>query len=73
MEIVNYHFQLLDTPEAGHARSVHLFEESCIWTLVFRNIKAVLILQRLALTSAHSEVSEKLKMTKYTPDIEQLT
>jgi len=77
---VSCHPELLDIP----ASSVHLFEESCIAVLlafgstytceqIFSHMKAVLSPQRSCLTPVHAEACVKLKVTKYTPDIEQLT
>jgi len=42
---------------------------------IFSNLKAVLSVQRCCLTAerVHAEACVKFKVTKYTPDIEQLS
>jgi len=49
------------------------FGSTCTCEQIFSHMKAVLSPQRSCLTAVHAEACVKREVTKYTPDIEQLT
>jgi len=49
------------------------FGSTYICEQIFSHLKAVLSPQRSCLTHVHAEACVKLKVTKYAPDIKQLT